>query len=112
MQAFSILAVCQWVSSAEGQCKIPGDLNLQYHSMKSHIHYITLCQQILLQYVLLGILGRSLYLKHLLLVKELSVLYVCKAKTFIFIAPSSFTTAMHKSQVSGHPDDWLLYCAA
>ena len=32
-----------------------------------------------------------------------------KAKTFIFVAPSSFTTATHKSLVSGHPGDWLLY---
>jgi len=61
MHAFSIVALCHWVNCAEGQCKIPEDMNLQYHScdnMKSHIHYITLCQQILLQYVLLGVLGK------------------------------------------------------
>ena len=54
----SPLLHCQWVSCAEGQCKIQEELNLQYHScdnMKSHIHYITLWQQILLQYVLLGV---------------------------------------------------------
>jgi len=31
--------------------------------MKSHIQYITLCQQMLLQYVLLGVLGKKLIFK-------------------------------------------------
>jgi len=75
----SPLLHCQWVDCAERQCKITEDFNLQYHNcdnIKSHIHYITLCQQTLLPYVLLGALGRSSYLKHLSLIKVFYVVYV------------------------------------